>query len=368
MQLKATLLTAAALILLMTGTAEGLSNQACQGVSQHSSPITVTPVYTGNPETLEHIRISWDTNPQGTRGYALHRAEADGETLERYQASYYRSGYEGEITLETADYSPDGRADYWYQIAWIAAGWEGGEDTILACSNIANAPEEERAPATPTPTPTATPVPTSTNMPEPTPTQEDGDDSGDQPIQPSQPTPAPQPTATAVPPPTTTPVPMPTTTPFPAPTATARPAPTPSGDANSDNNGDNEKNGGSKEEDLKVSTTAQPTPKPGPTPTPRPKLEPTQVPLPTIVLSSMPEPVTVILPSELTPTPLPKPKVEPQPTPVQQPQLEPTRPERPSLPFIGEALPRQRTTLVVALAIALLFAGAVFIHLILRRR
>ena len=73
MQLKAILLIAAALaanaalILLLTGMAEGLSNQVCQGVSQHRSPITVTPVYTGNPETLEHIRISWDTNPQGTR-------------------------------------------------------------------------------------------------------------------------------------------------------------------------------------------------------------------------------------------------------------------------------------------------------------
>ena len=68
MQLKATLLTAAALILLMTGTAEGLSNQACQGVSQHSSPITVTPVYTGNPETLEHIRIRLGHQPPGNPG------------------------------------------------------------------------------------------------------------------------------------------------------------------------------------------------------------------------------------------------------------------------------------------------------------
>ena len=84
----------------------------------------------------------------------------------------------------------------------------------------------------------------------------------------------------------------------------------------------------------------------------------------------------------VAPTPTaPPPQVEPQPPPLQQPQLEPNKPERPSLPFIGEALPRlrstlealastprQRTTLVVALAVTLLFAGAVFIHLLLRRR
>ena len=412
MQLKAILLSAAtlaanvALILLLTGTAEGLSNPACQDVGQHNSLITITPVYTGSPETLDRIRISWDTNPQGTHGFALHRAEADGETLERYQAGYWSSGYVGEITTETTDHSPEGRADYWYQIAWIAAGWEAGADTILACSNIASATGEwkDEAPtatppptATPVPPPTATPVPTSTQVAELTPAEEDrDDDSDDGGDRPSQPTPAPQPTATAVPLPTVTPVPLPTATPVPAPTATARPAPTPSGDANSDKNGD--KNGGPKEEDLEVSTTAQPNLQPVPTATVVPTPTPTKTPAPPVFVllpappptrspGNLPVPLSAptTVPQELEPTPTPTPiptapppQVEPQPPQLLQPQLEPTKPK---LPFIGEALPRlrsalealaatprQRTTLVVALAVTLLFAGAVFIHLLLRRR
>ena len=238
----------------------------------------------------------------------------------------------------------------------------------------------------PLPTPTPTPTPAPTEPPDPS---DDEDPAA---------APTIEPTAEATPEPT--PQVIPTQIPAPTPKPIQNPEPTP-----------DERNNRDREPTPTVATaTPEPldsqrddvpgvvpqqeaptaTPQPAPTPTPRPTLEPTRVPLPTIVLSSMTAPATVILPSEFTPTPTPTPtppptalppEVEPQPPQLLQPQLEPTRPERPSLPLIGDALPRlrstleatwattrQRTTLVLAMATALLFAGAVFGYLLLRRR
>ena len=192
---------------------------------------------------------------------------------------------------------------------------------------------------TPTPTPTHTGTPTQTPTitptvePEPTPT----------------PTEEPQPTNTPVPPPvpTATPTPTPTATP----TATATPAPTPT---------------------VTPTATATPTPTATATPrlTPTPTATATLTPTPTATATLTPTPTAT---ATLTPTP--------RPTPTSTPEPEPGLLQSLDIPLIGDAVPRirdaltgvvsnprQRTTLIVILAITSVLAIGAFAYLVLRRR
>ena len=135
MQLKATLLSAAtlaanaALILLLTDTAEGLSNQACQDIGQHRSPITVTPVYTGNPETLGHIRIvdmgepiaegqtvtvslRHSTSPLNIDDDAIPSAAAVPKTFKKLRGPTFRGRHSFPIVGEAAILLPPA-AEFW---------------------------------------------------------------------------------------------------------------------------------------------------------------------------------------------------------------------------------------------------------------
>ena len=208
-------------------------------------------------------------------------------------------------------------------------------------------PEDDTPTPTPTHTgtPTQTPTITPTVEPEPTPT----------------PTEEPQPTNTPVPPPvpTATPTPTPTATP----TATATPAPTPT---------------------VTPMATATATPTPTATATPRPTPTPTATatltPTPTATATLTPTPTAT---ATLTPTPAATATLTPtpRPTPTSTPEPEPGLLQSLDIPLIGDAVPRirdaltgvvsnprQRTTLIVILAITSVLAIGAFAYLVLRRR
>ena len=200
-------------------------------------------------------------------------------------------------------------------------------------------PEDDTPTPTPTHTgtPTQTPTVTPTVEPEPTPT----------------PTEEPQPTNTPVPPP------VPTATPTPTPTATATPAPTPTATPTA-----------TATATPTPTATATATPRPTPTPTATATLTPTPTPTPTATATLTPTPTAT---ATLTPTPRPTPTSTPEPEPGLLPSLD--------IPLISDAVPRirdaltgvvsnprQRTTMIVILAITSVLAIGAFAYLVLRRR
>ena len=225
---------------------------------------------------------------------------------------------------------------------------------------------------TPTPTPAATPTPTPAATPTPTPA--------------ATPTPTPAPTPTPTPEATPTPTPAPTLTPTPAPTLTPTPTlvsvaqvPIPPAPTLA----------------PRKPTPAFPTPTPlSPTPTPVPPtlapVSPTARPVPPTLAPASPTPTPTPTPSS-TPapatqasttlsTPRPIPTAAPLATVALAPTLAPL--DRPPLPRTDPgvvlrvqdtldrvvAATRERMTLIVAIAIALVVAGLAYAYLIARRR
>ena len=401
------------------------SNSHCQGEDHHNTNIWVSPKYhDSDTPSFSHNLIEWDEHPLGTRGMALYRADEDERKLRRKHSGYWDSRYTGPIVTHETDHGAVEKQVYWYQIAWIGANWESGQETILACSHIVNSSTDQTiAPDSspgqnpnpnpiPDPNPNPNPIPDPNPNPNPNPIpdpdpiddNDDNDDNDDddevepteEPVPTEDPSPSPEPSPEASPSaepttaaqpkvvpesteegdqttprdsepsPTPTPVPVPTATPEPPPTPMPTPAPTPT-------------------------ATATATPSPTPTPTPTATLTPTATPTPTPTQS----PGDLIIPPVemvrfATPTAervgavttlLPSPSIVPTlvvPVPVIG---EGVRPQRPALPIIGDALPRirdtldaiassprERITLVLALALALLIALGVFIYLMVRRR
>ena len=234
--------------------------------------------------------------------------------------------------------------------------------------------------ATPTPTQTATPIPpTATPLPTVAPTRT------------PRPTAKPTATKTPIPSPTATPSSIPTSVPTTPPTSTPTPTPTST---------------------PTQTPTSTPTNTPTVTPTPTPTNTPTQTPTstPTATPTATPTPTSTSTPTQ---TPTSTPTATPTPIPTNTPTQTPTststatrtststatpvpspappsgsRPlfalsdlERPTIPIIGDAVPRirntlsgmastprQRTTLIIILGIVCVLVLGAFVYLILRRR
>ena len=236
----------------------------------------------------------------------------------------------------------------------------------------------------PTATPRPTPVPTATPRPTPEPDDDPEPDPKPEPAPTQEPTPAPVIVPTAVP--TAVPTVVPTAVPTAAPTVAATTAPT-------------------AEPTREVAPTAEPEPgtsdnSPDPTIVPEPTHPLVTIPIapykpiptrtPNIQPSPTPTQVTVVM---AQPTALPTPTVEvatpvalaitPTP-PADVEDVEPVAPptlERQSIPIVGDTIPRirnalvgvassprQRITLIILLAAALVIAVSTFLYLVLRRQ
>ena len=122
------------------------NNSHCEGKPHNDTDIWVEQHFTDSDANRWHNLIKWNSHPSGTRGIALYRADAGETRLRRKQSGYWNSDYTGPIVKQDHDSGADSELVegvrksllYWYQIAWIGANWESGQDTIIACSSIVN--------------------------------------------------------------------------------------------------------------------------------------------------------------------------------------------------------------------------------------
>ena len=238
-------------------------------------------------------------------------------------------------------------------------------------------------PPTATPSPTATPLPTATPPPPVVPTRTPRPTAKPTatktPIPSPTATPRPRPTSAPTAPPTVTPTPAPTSTPTQTPTSTPTATPTVTPTPIPTNT-------------PTQTPTSTPTATPTVTPTPIPTNTPTQTPTstPTATPTVTPTPIPTSTPTQ-TPTSTPAatrtststatPAPSPTPPTAAGPQVTPSDLERPTIPIIGDAVPRirntlsgiastprQRITLVIILGVVCVLVLGAFIYLILRRR